>query len=94
MASYAIPKRDHVPERFNFSGNDHLYGVQAPETSTKAMPMRRLLTTKEAATYLGISTWTIRQWHRKSLVKAIRGQAQTWLWDVEDLNECVRRLKA
>src|SRR5207248_11460068 len=68
----------------------HLRGASQPRKSLPA----RLLASKDAAVYLGISTWTLRQWYRRGLIQAaVRVSPKRWLWDLEDLNDCVKRIK-
>jgi len=52
--------------------------------------VKRLVTTKEAAQYLGMSDWSIRQLVRSGKLPVVSGCEEcNWRFDVHDLNEYV-----
>ncbi len=53
---------------------------------------RRLLSTQEAAVYLGCSTWTLRQWFYRGLIPAFR-LTRPWGFDIRDLDAFITRTK-
>ena len=62
-----------------------------PESSTNA---RRLLKTVEAATYLGVSPWAIRQMVQTGTLPKVRmGEGNTWRFDLLDLDDFIQRSK-
>ena len=55
---------------------------------------KRLLTTKEAATYLGMSDWSIRQLARAGKLPVVSGCEEcNWKFDVHDLDEFIENNK-
>ncbi len=56
--------------------------------------IKRLVTTKEAAKYLGMSDWSIRQLVRSGKLPVVSGCEEcNWRFDVHDLNEYVENNK-
>lgn len=59
-------------------------------TQAKAVIAKRLLTTKEAATYLGMSDWSIRQLVHAGKLPVVSGCEEcNWKFDVHDLDEFI-----
>lgn len=55
---------------------------------------KRLLTTKEAATYLGTSDWSIRQLVHSGRLPVVSGCEEcNWKFDVHDLDEFIENNK-
>ena len=54
-------------------------------------PMRRLLRTKEAAEYLGMSPWSLRQMveHRELPYVSVGDHTSAWRFDVRDLDRWI-----
>ena len=56
--------------------------------------VKRLVTTKEAAKYLGMSGWSIRQLVRSGKLPIVSGCEEcNWRFDVHDLDEYVENNK-
>jgi excisionase family DNA binding protein len=55
----------------------------------------RLLKSKEAAKYLGMSTWKLRNLTQQGRIPYIPGESSTapWLYDREDLDKYIRSAK-
>ncbi|MEW6770243.1 MAG: helix-turn-helix domain-containing protein [Bacillota bacterium] len=53
--------------------------------------MKVLLGTREAATRLGVSPWTLRFWIRSGLLPAFKINNGRWRIDSRDLEEFVHR---
>ena len=54
----------------------------------------RLLKTQQAARYLGISTWKLRNLVQASEIAYIPGGGTSpWLFDINDLNDWIERRK-
>ena len=55
-------------------------------------PQKRLLTAPEAAEYLGLAVWTIRQWASQGRIPKVKlGKALRF--DVEDLDRMIAKSK-
>lgn len=55
---------------------------------------KRLLTTKEAAQYLGVSTWTIRRLVQEGKLPVVSGCEEcNWRFDVRDLDHWIEQNK-
>lgn len=75
-------------------GRTQSLSVRTRKQPTRREVLPRLLPTKEAAAYLGVSGWTLRQWYRRGFIASvIRINRTRWLWDTEDLNAAVERIK-
>lgn len=65
-----------------------------PAPKHHSQPERRLLRLKLAATYLSLSTWTLRSIIQKGELPIVRyGENAPWLVDVRDLDDWVSRHK-
>ena len=56
------------------------------------IPKGRMFTSREAADYLGCSTWTLRQWFYRGLIPAFR-LTRSWRFDIRDLDAFITRTK-
>jgi excisionase family DNA binding protein len=60
--------------------------------STALSPTRRLLTLPQAATYLGLSPWTVRDLVWKARLPVVR-LTRKLLFDLQDLDRLIARVK-
>lgn len=73
---------------------DENRGCGTTVAQTKEVIKKRLLTTKEAATYLGMSDWSIRQLVKSGRLPVVSGCEEcNWKFDVHDLDEFIENNK-
>lgn len=71
---------------------NHNSEEQLPQMSLASGQMKRLLSVKEAANYLGIAQWTLRGWVSRKRVPVVKLGRRT-LFDPQDLSEWIARHK-